>query len=115
MTGADGKPLAPAGSSRDLFLHVLPERLDEAAAGLAARLEGRADVERVDDLVAAGAFGPVVTEALRERLANLVVLPHEGEAAYWLEPGHFEQGFHGQHGGLSPREMEIPLLSWPAW
>ncbi len=25
--GADGKPLAPAGSARDLFLHVLPDRL----------------------------------------------------------------------------------------
>ena len=33
-TGADGKPLAPAGSCRDLFLHVLPDRLDEVAARL---------------------------------------------------------------------------------
>ena len=24
-TGADGRPLAPAGSSRDLFLHTRPE------------------------------------------------------------------------------------------
>ena len=32
--GADGKPLAPAGSCRDLFLHVLPERLDEVEARL---------------------------------------------------------------------------------
>ena len=34
VTGADGKPLAPAGSCRDLFLHVLPERLDEVEARL---------------------------------------------------------------------------------
>jgi len=114
VTGADGKPLAPAGSARDLFLHVLPDRLDETAARLGELLEGRADVEHVETLVAAGAFGPSVSERLRTRLANLVVLPHPGEAAYWFEPGRFEQRFRGQHGGLSPEEMEIPLVAWVA-
>ena len=112
--GADGRPLAPAGSARDLFLHVLPERLDEVVGELGRRLAGKADVERVETLVEAGLFGPSVSDALRARLANLVVLPHEGEAAWWLEPGRFEQRFHGQHGGLSPDETEIPLVSWLA-
>jgi hypothetical protein len=62
-------------------------------------------------LVAAGAFGPAVSDGVRERLANLVVLPHPGEAAYWFEAGRFEQRFRGQLGGLSPDEMEIPLVS----
>ncbi len=110
--GADGLPLAPAGSARDLFLHVLAERLDEVVAELGRRLAGRADVERVESLVEAGLFGASVSEALRARLANLVVLPHEGEAAWWFEPGRFEQRFHGQHGGLSADEIEIPLVSW---
>jgi hypothetical protein len=112
--GADGKPLAPAGSCRDLFLHVLPERLDEVQAELARRLADIADVRRVDALLAEGLFGEHVTEALTSRLANLVVLPKAGEAAYWLEPGRFEQRFHGQHGGLSANELEIPLVSWVA-
>ncbi len=112
--GADGKPLAPAGSSRDLFLHVLPDRLDETAARLAQLLEGKATVERVDALVAAGVFGPDPSDGLRARLANLVVLPYAGEAVYWLEAGRFEQKFLGQHGGLSPDEMDIPLVSWTA-
>lgn len=109
--GADGKPLAPAGSARDLFLHVLPDRLDEVAARLGTLLEGKADVRRVDELVAEGLFGEA-GERLRARLANLVVLPHAGEATYWLEPGRFEQRFLGQHGGLSPDELEIPLVRW---
>ncbi len=113
-TGADGKPLAPAGSARDLFLHVLPERLDEVAARLGRLLDGKADVERVDALVAAGLFGPDVSETLSARLANLVVLPFAGEAVYWLEPDRFEQTFLGQHGGLSPDEIDIPLVSWTA-
>ncbi len=107
--GADGRPLAPAGSARDLFLHVLPERLEEVHAELGRRLEGKAEVRRVDD----GLF-PELTDALRARLANLVVLPHPGEAVYWLEPPRFEQRFLGQHGGLSPGEMEIPLVTWVA-
>jgi hypothetical protein len=112
VVGADGKPLAPAGSCRDLFLHVIPERLDEVAARLGGLLAGVADVRKTADLLAAGLFGPDVSEALTSRLANLVVLPAPGEAAYWLEPGRFEQHFLGQHGGLSANEMEIPLVSW---
>jgi hypothetical protein len=107
--GADGKPLAPAGSARDLFLHALPERVDDVVAELGRRLEGKAVVRRTDD----GLFAEI-GDRLRARLANVVVLPHPGEAAYWLEAGRFEQRFLGQHGGLSPEEMEIPLVSWVA-
>ena len=110
--GADGKPLAPAGSCRDLFLHVLPERLHEVEARLADLLAGVAEVRTVEALLDDGLFGSDVTEALTSRLANLVVLPAPGEAAYWLEPGRFVQPFHGQHGGLTANEMEIPLVSW---
>ena len=74
----------------------------------------RPTVERVDALVAAGVFGPDPSDGLRARLANLVVLPYAGEAVYWLEAGRFEQKFLGQHGGLSPDEMDIPLVSWTA-
>ena len=112
--GADGKPLAPAGSSRDLFLHVLPDRVHEVEAGLAERLADVAEVRTVDALLGEGLFGPQVTEALTSRLANLVVLPAPGEAAYWLEPGRFEQRFLGQHGGLTDNETAIPLVSWIA-
>jgi len=112
--GADDKPLAPAGSCRDLFLHVRPERLEEVAAHLAELLAPVAAVREVEDLLAEGLFGPNITDALRSRLANLVVLPAPGEAAYWLEPGRFEQHFLGQHGGLTANEMEIPLVSWIA-
>jgi len=112
--GADGKPLAPAGSCRDLFLHVLPESLDEAEVRLGELLAGVAEVRKVAALLDEGLFGPNVTDALLSRLANLVVLPAPGEAAYWLEPGRFEQHFLGQHGGLSANEMQIPLVSWTA-
>jgi Type I phosphodiesterase / nucleotide pyrophosphatase len=111
--GADGKPLAPAGSCRDLFLHVRPGHVETVRDGLAERLEGLADVVAVDTLVADGVFAEP-SPRLRARLADVVVLPRYGEAVYWYERGRFEQHLHGQHGGLSPQEMEIPLLAWVA-
>jgi hypothetical protein len=112
-TGADGKPLAPAGSCRDLFLHARPEAVETVCAELGARLDGVADVVPVDELVAEGIFAEP-SQRLRDRLANVVVLPHHGESVYWHEPGRFVQQLHGQHGGLSPQEMEIPLVAWVA-
>ena len=109
--GADGKPLAPAGSCRDLFLHVRNEELQRVRDELADRLDGVATVLTRAELVELGALVEP-GEALDRRLANLVVLPGDGEAVYWLEPGRFEQRLHGQHGGLSPHEMEIPLVGW---
>ncbi|HST16537.1 MAG TPA: alkaline phosphatase family protein [Gaiellaceae bacterium] len=110
-TGADGKPLAPAGSCRDLFLHVRPGELSRVRDELAARLDGTAVVLTTDELVAAGAFD-TPGERLRDRVGDLVVLPRVGEAVYWYEPGRFDQHLRGQHGGLSPAEMEIPLVAW---
>jgi hypothetical protein len=108
--GADGKPLAPAGSCRDLFLHVRPGELEHVVGTLAAVLEGVAEVHPVERLVEQGLFGPAPSAALLDRLADVVCLPYAGEAVYWLEPGRFEQQFHGMHGGLTPDEMEIPLV-----
>jgi hypothetical protein len=111
--GADGKPLAPAGSCRDLFLHVLDGHVAEVRDGLAERLAGIADVVSTETLVSDGIFAEP-SPRLRARLGQVVVLPRYGEAVFWHEPGRFVQHLHGQHGGLSPQEMEIPLVAWVA-
>ncbi|HSC92782.1 MAG TPA: alkaline phosphatase family protein [Gaiellaceae bacterium] len=112
-TGADRKPLAPAGSCRDLFLHVRDGSVETVSDELGARLGEVADVVPVAALVADGVFADP-SPRLRARLADVVVLPRYGEAVYWHEPGRFVQHLYGQHGGLSPEEMEIPLLAWVA-
>ena len=80
---------------------------------LGDRLDGIADVVSADTLVADGIFDEP-SPRLQARLGNVVVLPRYGEAVYWYERGRFEQQLYGQHGGLSPQEMEIPLLAWIA-
>jgi hypothetical protein len=112
-SGTDGKPLAPAGSCRDLFLHVRDGHIDAVRDRLGDELDGVADIFTADTLVALGAFAEP-SARLRSRLGDIAVLPHYGEAVYWHEPGRFVQHFHGQHGGLSAQEMEIPLLAWVA-
>jgi hypothetical protein len=109
--GADGRPLAPAGSCRDLFLHVRPGEVEHVVGTLAALLEDVAEVHPVERLVERGVFGAEPSAALRSRLADVVCLPYPGEAVYWLEPGRFEQRFLGQHGGLTAAEMDIPLVA----
>ena len=108
----NGELIVPAGSARDFFLYIKPEALDEAQAFLASRLEGRAEVRKVSELMQAGYFGPVISPQFRARAGDLVILPYRGESVWWFEKDKFEQKFRGHHGGLTKQEMEIPLITW---
>ena len=112
-TDGEGRLLIPAGSPRDLFLYVKEGHIDEAFNLLTAHpaLQGKADVRRVSDLIAQGYFGPSPSELFLQRVADLVILPYSGETVWWYEKGRYEMLFYGHHGGLTPNELEIPLLA----
>jgi len=110
--GDDGRPLAPAGSARDLFLHVLPGHLDDVEWLLEDLLGETAEVRPTHELIDEGVFG-AAGPRLRERIGEVVVLPKPGESVWWREPGRFDMRFRGHHGGLSPDEMFIPLAALP--
>lgn len=113
-TNRAGQLLVPAGSCRDLFLHIKTEYVDEAHSALQVHLAGHADVRRVEDLIKDGFFGPPpVSPVLLGRVGDLVVLPYRNESVWWYEQDHFEQPFRGNHGGLSGDEMETLLLAQP--
>jgi hypothetical protein len=112
MTNREGKILVPAGSARDFFLYIREEMVDEAQIFLSERLNGQAEVRKVNDLAAEGYFGPIISPKFRARAGDLVILPYPGESVWWYEKDKYEQRFRGHHGGLTPQEMEIPLLSW---
>ncbi|HEY7076857.1 MAG TPA: alkaline phosphatase family protein [Solirubrobacteraceae bacterium] len=99
------RPLPPAGSARDCFLHVHPGAADAVAAELAERLGERAEVRTVADLVAEGAFG-AVGPRLRARLADVCVLPAPGRMAWLKAFGGHEQRFRGHHGGRTREEVD---------
>ncbi len=110
QTNRKSRPLVPAGSCRDLFLYIKADMLEETRLMLEKGLAGKADVIKTSDLVEQGYFGPAISENMRARLGNLVVLSYPNESVWWYERGKFEQKFYGHHGGLTPQEMEIPLL-----
>lgn len=108
-TNRRGKLLVPAGSARDMFLYIKDHVLDDAQSFLATRLEGKADVVKIESLIADGYFGEEVSNRFRERAGNLVILPYRYESVWWYEKDKFEQRFYGHHGGLTPQEMETVL------
>lgn len=111
-TNRSGEYLVPAGSARDMFLDVKEGMLDEAQDFLAARLDGKAEVVKTAWLIENCYFGAKVSKIFRARVGNLVILPHRYESVWWYEKNRFEQRFYGHHGGLTPQEMEIPLITW---
>ena len=88
----------PAGSARDLFLHV--DDPDLVTAELSERLGDRARVCRAEALF--DAIGP----RLRERLADVCVLPAPGRMVGLTGFPSPERRFKGHHGGLTPEEAE---------
>jgi hypothetical protein len=110
--GDDGRLLAPAGSARDLFLHVLPGHVDDVEWLLEDLLGETAEVRLTVELVEEGVLGDVGPR-LRERIGDVVVLPRPGASVWWREAGRFDMRFRGHHGGLSPEEMLIPLAALP--
>ena len=104
--GADGRPLAPAGSARDLFLHVREDALDEAAGLLDDLFGDDAWVAPTAQLATDGFFGADISERFRARVGDVVVLPRAGVEAWWHEPHRFAQDMRGHHGGLEPAEAE---------
>ena len=114
QTNAKGNLLVPAGSARDMFLHIQEERKDDAVALLQKSLMGKAAVYTTQELLAQGFFGTQEpSSTFLKRVGNVVILPYEHETVWWYEEGKFTMNFFGHHGGLTPAEMEIPLLLLP--
>jgi hypothetical protein len=109
-----GKPLVPAGSCRDFFLHVEDRHELEVMDLLSSHLKDRAECYLVSDLIKKGFFGSKpVSQQFLDRVGNIVVLPYEGEGVWWYEKSKFEQHFYGAHGGLTRQEMESLFLFLP--
>jgi type I phosphodiesterase/nucleotide pyrophosphatase len=110
-TNKRGCPLVPAGSARDMFLHVAEEHIDMLVTQLRERLAGKAEVYQTRDLLAQNFFGQQEpSPTFLQRVGNVVILPYKYETVWWYEEGKFAMHFLGHHGGLTPEEMEIPLL-----
>jgi hypothetical protein len=109
-----GKMIVPAGSSRDMFVHIQEGRADEAIGILNKHLKGKAEVCKTNDLIQQCFFGmSPPSAAFLGRVGDIVILPYANESVWWFERGRFEQKFYGSHGGLTPQEMETIFVAQP--
>ena len=100
------------GEPRMLHVYVEP---DADVARMADRwrrdLEGLADVGTRGEAIAAGLFGPTVTEAAASRIGDLLVVARGNGAVYdGTAADQRGRGMIGQHGGLTPEERQVPLI-----
>jgi hypothetical protein len=93
----------PAGSSRDVFLHVQAQHLTTVIHELSGRLNGAAEVRPARELFER--IGP----RLNARLGDVAVLPARGRQAWLRSAAANEQRFRGQHGGLHEAETSTYL------
>jgi predicted AlkP superfamily pyrophosphatase or phosphodiesterase len=78
-----GHCIYPNGSPRDVFLHLKPERLDEALATLRSRFSDDALILPMDEALEHGLFGPgPVGGELRRRLGDVLLLPYPGRLVW---------------------------------
>lgn len=95
---------APAGSGRDVFLHVREPEV--VAAALRGVLGDAADVVAGEAVLAL--FAQPAGPRLLERVGDVCVLPEPGRMA-WLRSAQAHQTtFSGHHGGRTPEES----LTW---
>lgn len=96
------------------MLHAYAQS-DADAGEIVARwsrdLEGIADVIGRADAVAAGLFGPVVTEEASSRIGDVLVIARGNGAVYdGTASDQRGRGMVGQHGGVTPEERQVPLI-----
>lgn len=110
----NGKPIVPCGGmGRNMFLHVLPECVNEVHERLKNMLAGKAEVFTVSQLVSEGIFGNFPpTSAFFERAGDLVILTYAGESVWWYDSKRHEIRNKGNHGGLTAAEIHIPFFAY---
>lgn len=108
-TTQSGIPIFPCGFRRDLFLHVKQEKREQLCEELSKDLDGIAKVFKIEQV--RELFGPWQwSEKFSNNVGNVLILPLENQGVFLAgTDGKYKKRNIGEHGGLSPEEMEIPF------
>ncbi|MEK7664067.1 MAG: alkaline phosphatase family protein [Patescibacteria group bacterium] len=110
QVGPSGNKILPWGSTRDIFLAIKLEKLDEVFEFLTKIFDAKATIMKIETAFEQGLFGRGnLHKKFQSRVGNLLILPH-GNSTIWYE--HFKDGkfdLLGMHGGLTAEEMLVPF------
>jgi hypothetical protein len=103
-----------SGEPRCLALHLQPGASVEEVRARWEQAEGtRAWIATREEAITAGFFGEV-DPAVLPRIGDVLVAARK-KVAYYLDESDRGRGMVGQHGSLTPAEMNIPLLRFGAF
>lgn len=110
-TTASGRIIPPSGGPRDLFLHIVDEKLEEAQKLLQEQIGDKGIVYKTQDLIEMGLFGTGTPHPeFESRVGNLLILASaDNTFAYrYTKETVFDK--HGHHGSLTSTEMLVPFV-----
>lgn len=103
------------GDPRARQLHVEPAARDELLAAWREHAGTRAHVLTREEAIAAGWFGPEVTEEAARRIGDVIVCARVLDAAWVHRDLDLLGGrLPGLHGALTPEEMHVPAIVFGA-
>ncbi|MBN1686155.1 MAG: alkaline phosphatase family protein [Spirochaetales bacterium] len=101
----------PSGESRNPIFHVRPGREDQFAELFAARYADDFILADPDDIETEKLMGPVsFTDVTKARLGSFVGIAKTPAAIEYVPANGESKRHKGMHGGLSRKEIEIPLF-----
>lgn len=100
------------GEPRMLHVYLEPDASPDAAAARWQQSVGEAaDVGTRAEAIAAGLFGPEVSDAASARIGDVLVAARGNRAVYdGTAADQKARGMIGQHGSLTPEERQVPLI-----
>jgi predicted AlkP superfamily pyrophosphatase or phosphodiesterase len=99
------------GDARARQLHTRPGATDEVVAAWREHAADRAHVVTRDEAIEAGWFGDRVDDRVRPLIGDVIVSARAPDVAWVhrdIDP--FGGRLAGQHGALTPDELEVPAL-----
>jgi predicted AlkP superfamily pyrophosphatase or phosphodiesterase len=98
------------GEPRARHLYLEPGSQSDTAAIWREHLGEKADIYSKEDALAGGLFGTDVSDESKERMGDLIAIPHQ--EIVFLDPSNAtrESAMAGHHGGRTSEEVAIPLL-----
>ena len=99
-----------SGEARFRWLHARPGGADALADATRALYAEEAWVATVDEVERLGLLGGALSQDLRQRLGDVVLVPL-GDQAYLDPRDSGDATLVCRHGGLSPDEVLVPLLA----
>ena len=99
------------GEPRVRYLYVKPEHIEETRSQWQEYLGEKVVILAREEAIKAGMYGPTVLEKNIERIGDLIVIAQNNFIMVEPDREELQLAMVGHHGGVTPAETEIPLLS----